>query len=469
MPSWWGDLDHLDPEERAKVLAELGERWRSSYPLLYNPEGVWPHPKQEVFLSTTAREVFYGGAAGPGKSTALLLAALQYVDVPGYSALILRRTYSDLALPGALMDVSRQWLDGSNAQWHQGKHTWTFPSGASLTFGHLEREATKYRYRGAEFQFIGWDELTQFTETQYTFLFSRLRRTKGERRGLSTGGVALSQVPLRMRSASNPGDSGHEWVRDRFVDAELRHPGVVFIPARMHENPSLDTDEYLRALEELSPAERERLVEGDWDATDDGGVFNPDTWPVVHRFEGDQAIRWWDMAGSEPTAKYPDPDWTVGLKLQRNSRTGSCCVTDVVRFRKGPTETEAIVAATADHDGRIPVAIEEEPGSASKALLARYSRHVLHGKTGGVHGIRSTGDKELRARPVAAAGGRGEISVLRAPWNRAFFAEARRFPDVPHDDQVDALSGAYGYVGRLSGQARVSVPSARIPDTVRSA
>lgn len=462
-------MEQLPADVRAQVVADLGDRWRNSYPLLYNPEGVWPHPKQEVFLATTAKEVFYGGAAGPGKSTALLLAALQYVDVPGYSALLLRRTYSDLALPGALMDVSRQWLDGTDASWHQGRHTWTFPSGATLTFGHLEREQTKYRYRGAEFQFIGWDELTQFTETQYRFLFSRLRRTRGERRGVSANGVALSQVPLRMRAASNPGDTGHEWVRDRFVDAEMRTPGVVFIPARMHENPSLDTDAYLDALAELGEVERERLVEGDWDATDDGGVFNPDTWPVVHRFDATQFIRYWDLAGSEPTARYPDPDWSVGLKLGRNVQTGQCCVLDVVRFRKGPTETEALVAATADHDGRIPVAIEEEPGSASKALIARYSRHVLHGKTAGVHGIRSTGDKETRALPVAAAAGRGEVSVLRAPWNRAFFAEMRRFPDVPHDDQVDGLSGAYSYVARLSGKASVGRQAARIPETVRSA
>ena len=95
---------------------------------------------------------------------------------PGYTAIILRRTYRDLALPGALMDRSKEWLSGTDARWNEIQHAWTFPSGAKLQFGYLEAETDKYRYQGAEFQGIFPDELTQFTETQYTYLFSRLRR-----------------------------------------------------------------------------------------------------------------------------------------------------------------------------------------------------------------------------------------------------------------------------------------------------
>jgi len=160
-----------------------------------------PTPKQAAFLLLPVREAFYGGAAGGGKSDALLMAALQYVDMPGYSAILFRRTFSDLALPGALLERSTEWLKPTDAKWDDNKKTWHFPSGATLTFGYLEHENDKYRYQSSEFNFIGFDELTQFTESQYRYLFSRLRRLKG------------SEVPLRMRAASNPGGEGHEWVR----------------------------------------------------------------------------------------------------------------------------------------------------------------------------------------------------------------------------------------------------------------
>ena len=155
-----------------------------------------PTVRQALFLSLPVTEALYGGAAGGGKSDALLMAALQFVDVPGYAALLLRRSYADLALPGAIMDRSKEWLRGTAARWHEPTKTWTFPSGATLSFGYLEAEQDKYRYQGAEFQFCGFDELTQFSETQYRYLFSRLRKSPG------------LAVPLRMRAASNPGGQG---------------------------------------------------------------------------------------------------------------------------------------------------------------------------------------------------------------------------------------------------------------------
>ena len=128
-------------------------------------------------------EVFYGGAAGGGKSEAILLAALQYVDVPGYAAIIFRRTFADLALPGALMDRAKDWLmDVPGVKWIPATKTFEFHTGAGrpparITFAYLAHENDKYRYKSAEFQFIAFDELTQFTEAEYTYLFSRLRRS----------------------------------------------------------------------------------------------------------------------------------------------------------------------------------------------------------------------------------------------------------------------------------------------------
>jgi hypothetical protein len=167
-----------------------------------------PFPRQQLFLDLDVREAFYGGAAGGGKSDALLMDALKYRDVPKYSALILRRTFKELNKADAIMDRAHQWLRQTAARWSAEHRRYTFPSGATLEFGHFEYENDKYQYQSAAYQSIGFDELTEFQESQYTFLFSRLRRLTG------------SDVPTRMRGASNPGGVGHECpVYSRRLDA----------------------------------------------------------------------------------------------------------------------------------------------------------------------------------------------------------------------------------------------------------
>lgn len=100
------------------------------------------------------------------------MAALRHVDLPGYSALILRRTYPQLSQNGSIMHRARHWLANSDATWNGSEHRFTFPSGASITFGHCETEHDVHIYDSAEYQFIAFDELTSFTESQYTYLFS---------------------------------------------------------------------------------------------------------------------------------------------------------------------------------------------------------------------------------------------------------------------------------------------------------
>lgn len=232
-----------------------------------------PTDRQKVFLSLDdEREVFFGGAAGGGKSDALLMAGLQYVHVPKYAGIIFRRTYANLSKPGALMDRSMSWLTGTDAKWNEQKKIWTFPSGARIVFGHLEHENDKFNYQSAEFQFIAFDELTEFTETQYTFLFSRLRREKD------------IDVPLRMRSGSNPPqDTAGEWVQDYFVPEDFffdeedkpiiykthtSEDGVtkrrVFVPSKLEHNEHIDLEEYNESLSYLDEVTRHKLRLGDW-------------------------------------------------------------------------------------------------------------------------------------------------------------------------------------------------------------
>lgn len=224
----------------------------------------WPNlqtvsRQQAAFLLLDQLEAFYGGSVGGGKSDALLAAALQYVDRPGYHALILRRTLAELALPGAVMARSHEWLAAKpEVRWNDDKKTWSFPSGASLTFGYAEALRDIYRYQGSDWLFVGWDELTQFPPEPYEYMFSRVRRNAG------------SKIPLRVRSAANPGGVGHTWVLDRFPIAEGRTPaeagGRIFVPARLWDNPGLDADEYVLSLRELDPVLRAQLLDGDWGA-----------------------------------------------------------------------------------------------------------------------------------------------------------------------------------------------------------
>ena len=196
-------------------------------------------------------------------SNALLMAALQYVDVPGYSALILRKTFADLNLPGAIMDRAKEWLApfANEVKWNEKDKVFRFPSGANLTFGYLEHENDKLRYQGSELQFCAFDELTHFTESSYTYLFSRLRKPAG------------MPVPLRMRAASNPGGVGSQWVYERCVNPAKKNKEIVFIPAKVDDNPHVDAESYRKSLENLDPVEKARLLHGDWKIKRSGLVY----------------------------------------------------------------------------------------------------------------------------------------------------------------------------------------------------
>lgn len=222
------------------------------------------------------------------------MAALMYAHVPGYAALILRKDTQRLRLAGGLIPRSHEWLSGK-AHWSDDEQQWTFTTGprySTLRFGYLQSPFDRYRYQSSEFQFIAFDELTEFDEEDYLFLFSRLRR------------LQFSSVPLRIRSASNPGNVGHAWVKRRFVERDkgagdkrpredqMPSPSPfapsplvpsplapsslappedrIYIPAQVADNPSLDIETYRANLLHLPPVIREQLLNGDWTVREDG-------------------------------------------------------------------------------------------------------------------------------------------------------------------------------------------------------
>ena len=396
---------------------------------------------QKVFLRSYALEGLFGGAAGGGKSSALLMSALQYVDVPGYSAILFRRTYADLSLPGALMDRFRQWVTNyDDVHWNNNTYIATFPSGARVTFGYLNNVNDYLRYKGSEFQFIGMDEVTEIRENDYRYLFSRLRRP--------TDGP-LSQVPLRMRAASNPAPN---WVRQRFI-VEGKETGRIFVPSKLTDNPGIDAESYRQALMALDPIERRRLEMGDWWATTLGTCFDRTSFVVVDSSEiprvesASRAVRFWDLAATEPNPSNPNPDWTVGTLMLLDR--GVSYILDVKKARVKNEKVENLIYQTAIEDGHsVAIRMEQEPGSSGKALVDNYARYVLPGYDFG--GVRSTGDKETRARPFAASVANGNIRVVRAAWLTDWLDEFSGFPEASdHDDQVDSAVGAFTFLTGL--------------------
>lgn len=232
-------------------------QWCPHTPFAKQKQALDWEPESE---SEKAGELFYGGAAAGGKSDLLLMKALKYVHVPGYAALILRRTYSDLTLPGAIMDRFEEWMDDKPIKWDRDSHTCIFPSGAKISFGYLRNAADVKRYKSAEFQNISIDELTETIDEEdtYTYLFSRIRRSQR---------LKEMGVPLLMCSASNPGGPGHEWVKRRLVDAP-NSKTKMFIQAKATDNTEFDADAYYDTLELLDDIAKAQLKDGDWSVHD---------------------------------------------------------------------------------------------------------------------------------------------------------------------------------------------------------
>ena len=224
---------------------------------------------------------------------------------------------------------------------------------------------------------------------------------------------------------------------------------VVYLPGLMTDNPGLDVGQYRKQLAHLDPVTRKQLEEGDWDVQLSGGVLDVTKLKYYTSGEFRQRVRYWDFAATEQKEGV-DPDWTAGVLMAVED--GAYQVQDVQRFRVGPAGVEERVRAQAQIDGpAVPVRYEEEPGSAGKIVTDHYARHVLQGYD--FRGIRSSGPKPERARPLAAAISNGLVGLRsEAPWVRDLTNEMRSFPLGTHDDQVDAMSGA---MSALTQQDRI--------------
>ncbi|HUE71613.1 MAG TPA: terminase family protein [Pirellulaceae bacterium] len=432
-----------------------------------------PTDKQRKFLILKAREAFYGGAAGGGKSTALLMGALQHAYVPGYAALILRRDTQRLHLAGGLIPKSHEWLAGSGAKWNAGRCQWTFPTDgppATITFGYLQSPLDKFRYGSSEYQYIAFDELTEFAEEDYLFLFSRLRRT------------SRFSAPLRVRSASNPGGPGHLWVKSRFIDDNsvsdaAGHAGspampdgeaysagdLAYVPARVADNPHLDADEYRQSLMHLPPVTRERLLHGDW-SIQAAGQFRAE-WLRYYVALGDE-LQVLDPQGKAVVAAQArlcdrfctiDPAGTPAEASQATGRPHSWSVIQIWYQPRGKLAHflflrhqwraqvdfhDLLTAIRQVHDEWQPREIfveKERLGTAICSMLVREGVPIVAIPPEGK-------EKDVRARPLIHKYSRGEVLLpkLDISWRPDFEAELLAWTGGKREpcDQIDAAAYA---------------------------
>lgn len=435
--------------------------------------------QQKAFQQTRADIAIYGGAAGGGKTWALLFEPLRHMDKPRYRGVIFRRTYPQVTNPGGLWDESRKLYSLVNAKSNQTALSWTFESGATLKFAHLQHFGSEYEWQGAQICFIGFDELTHFSEEQFWYLLSRARSMSGVRPYLRAtcnpdadswvanmlewwidqdtgypirerGGVIRWFV--RVDGALRWADSEEE-IRQTYGEA-ARPKSFTFIPSSIYDNQILmmQDPDYLANLQAQSLVERERLLEGNWKVRPEAGkVFDRQWFEYTEALNLDPSgieVRFWDFAATEKKMKGGDPDYTATIKMRRNGDRFT--IVHAAQKRLSPPDVEAWVQelARADkaelsHSRQYAIRWEIEPASAGKRENWRLTS-LLQGFDAA--GVRPSGDKLTRARPLAAQARVGNVHILRANWNNEYLTHMHNQPDWPHDDLMDASSGAYTYL-----------------------
>jgi hypothetical protein len=368
---------------------------------------IWsPQPKQRMFQQRPEYEALYGGAAGGGKSDALLTEALRQVRIPNYRGIIFRKTFPQLT---DLIDRSRELYTKAfpEAAYNSTAHCWSFPSGAKIFFGNMQRDEDRFNYQGKHYDFVAFDELTQFTWVQYSYLMSRNRPNGPGTR-------------VYMRATANPGGIGHGWVKDRFVTAavpmttiwetyEVRKPDGtisemkrdrIFVPSTVFDNQALlDNDpNYLANLAMLPEAEKNALLYGSWDSFD-GQVFrewrndpdhyddqrwthviNPFPIPVHWRI-----YRGFDFGYAKPFSVgwyAADPDG----RLYRIKEYYGCTGTPNTGIKLNPAEIAAEIKRIEDEDQTLrgrnvigiadPSIFDESRGESIAAMMERSPHFV---------------------------------------------------------------------------------------------
>ena len=458
-------------------------------------EFIGPNPgPQTAFLESEADIVVYGGQAGGGKTFGLLLSPMPYRNEPGFGGVIFRRTSPQITNEGGIWDESMSLYSLVGGIPRTSKRQWRFKSKSAITsisFRHLQHDKDKFSWMGASVCFLGFDELTHFTESQFFYLLSRNRSTCGVKPFVRAtcnpipdddpiGGwvhrllqwwidpVTGFAIPERSgkirwmirRDNEFHFDDSKDALFNRFRHRDLPddHPkqpkpkSLTFIHAALSDNPKMaekDPD-YEANLELLAEHERKKLQEGNWNAKLLAGLFfKVGKIEIVDSLPADLSYcRGWDLAATDGAG-----DWTVGAKVGEG-RDGFFYIADIVRGQWESNYRDGRIRTTADLDNCI-VRFPQDPGAAGKTESKRLVR-MLAG-----HNVRSrqvNGDKPTRAAGFASQLNAGNVRMLRAPWNAGLVSRLDSFPTkgIP-DDEIDALADAFNELTRFRRTAAIAV------------
>ena len=431
------------------------------------------------------------GSSGSGKTVALIISSLGpqkdgtlLVDRSEYRGIFLRRE-SVLLTRSGLIDSAMFWYRNfyPSVQYNKVEKEFTFPSGAKINFGGCERDEDKEKYKGyTELHFVGFEELTQFSEAIYDFICSRLRTS--------------TNIPLRVRSSTNPGDAHEQWVLDRYkywisncvvpLDRELVNNGEILFFSRQNDKLEVSKEKgtfSVAAIEtfidDISPENREKmstslndpilraqLVDGVWGLKHSSGAFFKETYfSVVDKVPTPKvSVRYWDKACSGEKG-----DYLCGMKVShyKIGIESYFVIEDTILEKPEPADVLKIISLAAEKDGdQVTVIIEKEPGSSGKEILDIYKAAIQ--KTGRrvlVDDKRAS--KIDRASSVAPLAKESRIQYLPQKNINEVIHQLVSFPDKnTHDDAVDTLSGAIYYLkyklaqpSIFSGERKVNTES----------
>lgn len=443
--------------------------------------GPQPGPQTD-FLACSADIAIYGGSAGGGKSYALLLDPLRYVSHPKFGAYILRRTNPEIMKTGGLWDEASGLYIPLSARSRQDDKSFTFPSGASISFAHLQHEKDIFSWQGSQVPYLGFDELTHFTERQFWYLMSRQRNVAG--------------IPNLVRATCNPDPDSFvrkliDWWIDKDGYAIPERSGVIrwfmrdgddlvwadekeglykkfgkvavdkfaksltFIRSTLDDNKILleKDPSYVATLESLPKVDRMRLKFGNWNIRPAAGLYFKRSWfDVVEGQDRNgrnllpplmKICRGWDLAGTEEDddKRQKEPAATAGVKIGRDIN-GIFYVMDCQYERLSPGNVEKLIKRMADQDGvKCSIRLPQDPGQAGKAQVVHFAK-LLTGYTFKTRVM--SGDKVTRAGPFSSMCEYGRVKVVKGAWNDNFFNHLEEFPpEVGSPDIVDAAVEAF--------------------------
>jgi len=433
-------------------------------------ERIPPVPMRCLTVDNATGLFLCGRAMIPTHNTwALLREPVRHVHNPRFGAVIFRRTYPEIKKEGGMWDESLTMYGLIGATAKETSLEWKFTSGAKISFGHMQHEKDKLSWKGGQIPFIGFDQLEDFSETQFFYMLSRNRSTSGVRPYIRATcnpdadswlatfiGWWIDQetgypIPeragvlrwfVRVDGVIIWGDSAEELLE---AHPEQLAKSVTFIPAKLEDNKILEAIDpgYRANLMALTFVERERLLGGNWKIRALAGlVFDRSNFDIVDAIPAGitERVRYWDKAGTDEQEN-PGAAFSAGVRMSYHRSTGIFYVENVVRGQWSALARERQIKQTAELDGKgIPVWVEQEPGSGGKESAERTIQN-LAGWNARKEAV--TGDKLTRAGPYSAQAEARNVKLLRGDWNESFLAEHHSFPTGKLKDQVDASSGAF--------------------------